>query len=110
MLQESMSIPGYLVAVKSLIPGSTASDRQELLEESAVMAQFHSPYVVQLIGVVTVGKPLLVVLEFMEKGDLKGYIEKHDIDEETKVSLFCANGVISGAYPFCFVSTAPLCR
>ena len=85
LLQESPSIPGFLVAVKSLIPGSTASDRQELLEEAAVMAQFGSPFVVQLIGVVTIGKPLYVVLEFMELGDLKGYLEKNDVDEVSKM-------------------------
>jgi hypothetical protein len=59
------------------------------------MAQFNSPYVVQLVGVVTVGKPLYVILEFMEHGDLKGYLEKNYIDEETKL-LFagdCAEGL-----------------
>lgn len=96
ILQESPSIPGFLVAVKSLIPNSTASDRQELLEEAAVMAQFHSPFVVQLIGVITIGKPLLVVVEYMEMGDLKGYLEKNAIDDETKVMF--AGDVAEGLF------------
>ncbi len=86
MLQESPIIPGFLVAVKSLHVMASSNDKSELLEEAAVMAQFGHPNVVQLIGVVTVGTPVLVVVEFMEHGDLKGYLEKHEVDELTKVS------------------------
>ena len=61
------------------------ADRQELLEEAAVMAQFESPFVVQLVGVITVGNPVYVVLEFMEYGALKSYLEKHDVSNEEKL-------------------------
>ena len=85
IMREVASMPGYLVAVKSLHSSAGGSDRQELLEEAAIMAQFSHKNVVSLVGVVTVGKPLLVVLEFMEHGSLKGYLEKNDVDEKTKV-------------------------
>eukprot|EP00049_Salpingoeca_infusionum_P012931 m.240367 g.240367 ORF g.240367 m.240367 type:complete len:1931 (+) comp15309_c2_seq1:504-6296(+) len=85
MLTENPALPGYLVGVKSLHNKASLADRQELLEESAVMAQLVNPHIVQLIGVVTVGKPLLVLVEFMEYGDLKGYVEKHTIDEDMRV-------------------------
>jgi len=96
ILKESAAVPGYLVAVKSLLPTSASSDRKELLEESAVMAQFAHPNVTQLIGVCTVGKQLLVVLEYCENGSLKYYLEKHpEIDEATRLlfALDCCNGL-----------------
>eukprot|EP00043_Microstomoeca_roanoka_P011984 m.113312 g.113312 ORF g.113312 m.113312 type:complete len:2350 (-) comp15356_c3_seq1:622-7671(-) len=85
MLKEHASIPGYLVAVKSLHNNDSLADRQELLEEAAVMAQFESPHVVELVGVITVGKPVYVITEFMEHGSLKSYLENNDIALETQV-------------------------
>eukprot|EP00049_Salpingoeca_infusionum_P016616 m.341810 g.341810 ORF g.341810 m.341810 type:complete len:2215 (+) comp16115_c0_seq9:108-6752(+) len=78
MLKEIPNRPGFLTAVKSLNSRSNA-DRMELLEEAAVMAQLVHPHIVELIGVVTIGNPALVVLEFMEYGALKSYLEKNDI-------------------------------
>ncbi|EGD79003.1 TK/RTKC protein kinase [Salpingoeca rosetta] len=88
-------IPGYLVACKSLHAKATASERIELMEEAAVVAQFDHPNVLQLIGVVSVGKPVLVVLEFMEYGSLRSYVQDNDVDEATRL-LFagdCAEGL-----------------
>eukprot|EP00055_Hartaetosiga_balthica_P017917 m.125036 g.125036 ORF g.125036 m.125036 type:complete len:2563 (+) comp9427_c1_seq8:916-8604(+) len=85
ILQENPVVPGYLTAVKSTLEKATLADRQELMEEAAVMAQFDNDYIVKLIGVVTVGQPALVVLEFMEYGALKPYLEEHDVSEEQKI-------------------------
>eukprot|EP00043_Microstomoeca_roanoka_P011985 m.113350 g.113350 ORF g.113350 m.113350 type:complete len:2370 (-) comp15356_c3_seq2:346-7455(-) len=85
MLKEHASIPGYLVAVKSLHNNDSLADRQELLEEAAVMAQFDNPHVVELVGVVTIGKPVYVIVEFMEHGSLKSYLENNEVPLETKV-------------------------
>ncbi|EGD73426.1 TK/RTKC protein kinase [Salpingoeca rosetta] len=85
MLKEHANIPGYLVAVKSLHEDASLADRQELLEEAAVTAQFTSPHVVELVGVVTVGNPVYVVVEFMEHGALKSYLEKNDVPEEKRL-------------------------
>ena len=60
---EERPNPGFLVAVKSLHEQANGTDKQELLEEAAVMTQFDHPNVVKLIGAVTAGKPLWVVLE-----------------------------------------------
>jgi hypothetical protein len=49
---------------------SPDADRSALLQEAAIMAQFNHEHVVSLIGVVTVGDPMLVVMEFCEKGAL----------------------------------------
>ena len=62
-LSETPNIPGYLVAMKSL-HRSAGLEATELLEEAAIMAQFECKYLVSLIGVVTAGSPILVILEY----------------------------------------------
>lgn len=53
------------------------------------MVQLDHPNVVKLVGVVTVGEPLLVVLEYCEKGSLKSYLENNpDVSESQKIR-FC---------------------
>jgi serine/threonine protein kinase len=97
LLEENKMIPAYLVAVKSLHERSSGADRQELLEEAAVMAQFEHANVVRLVGVVTVGKPMLVVLEFMEHGSLKAYLGEHGdsvlAEQKAIFALDCAAGL-----------------
>ena len=95
MLKEHANIPGYLVAVKSLHEKGTLADKQELLEEAAVMAQFVNPHVVELVGVVTVGNPIYVIVEYMEHGSLKGYLEKNDVPVDQRVMWAgdCAEGL-----------------
>lgn len=44
------------------------------------MKAFHTPHVVQLLGVVSKGDPPLVVMELMAMGDLKGYLRAHRPD------------------------------
>ena len=56
---HALGIPGYLVACKQLL-STRNEERASLLEEAVVMAQFNSPHCVRLIGVVTVGNPVLV--------------------------------------------------
>ncbi|EGD82080.1 TK/RTKC protein kinase [Salpingoeca rosetta] len=95
LLNDIPGAPAYLVAVKSLHDNATGADRQELLEEAAVMAQFIHPNVVALVGVVTLGDPLLVILEYMENGSLKGYLESHDTPAHRKIQFIadCASGL-----------------
>lgn len=38
------------------------------------MAQFHHEHVLQLVGVVTVGLPALLVVEYCQKGSLRAYL------------------------------------
>ena len=46
------------LAVKTLKPGSSESDRVRFLQEAAIMGQFNHPHVVKLYGVVTVEDPV----------------------------------------------------
>ena len=57
--QQSLGIPGYLVACKQLL-STRNEDRVSLLEEAVVMAQFSNAHCVHLIGVVTIGNPVMV--------------------------------------------------
>lgn len=50
------------------------------------MAQMDHPNVVSLIGVVTRGRPLYVVLEHMRNGSLKSYLENKDYTPEQQVT------------------------
>ena len=65
ILDESRSggVPGYLVACKSVIdPASEGA--KDLLQEAVVMANVDHPNLVSLIGVITSGVPLLLVVAF----------------------------------------------
>jgi hypothetical protein len=72
ILDESSTggVPGYLVACKSVVDGS-GEGANDLLQEALVMAQVGShPNLVSLIGVVTSGLPLLLVVSYCERGSL----------------------------------------
>lgn len=72
---NSSVIPEFPVAVKTLHEGYSSDERTELLKEATITAQFEHENVVGLIGVVTSGDPLLLVLQFCEKGALKSLLE-----------------------------------
>ena len=94
LLDEIPGTPGYIVAVKSLRAGIDA-ERGPMLQEAALMAQFEHAHVVRLVGVVTLGDPLLVVLEYCEYGALKSYLEKTEVAGTTQCRLAadCADGM-----------------
>jgi len=58
------------VAVKTLNSKCSESDRVKFLREAAIMGQFQHNNVVQLHGVVTEEQNMMIVLEYMLKGDL----------------------------------------
>ena len=49
------------VAVKMLQPNPTGEDTVRFLQEAAIMGQFRHPNIVQLMGVVTVDKPVSTI-------------------------------------------------
>ena len=64
------------VAVKTLNSQCSESDRIKFLREAAIMGQFKHDNVVQLHGVVTEEENMMIVLEFMPKGDLQEFLIK----------------------------------
>ena len=85
------------VAVKELHDGpDSSSGRDQLLAEATLMAQFENDNVVSLIGVVTIGNPLWVVIEFCEKGALDEFLQNFDTNlaQQLKFSSDCAKGMM----------------
>ena len=62
------------VAVKTLNSQCSESDRVKFLREAAIMGQFVHENVVQLHGVVTEEENMMIVLEYMSKGDLREFL------------------------------------
>uniref|UniRef100_A0A8D0A0A7 Ephrin type-A receptor 7 n=1 Tax=Sander lucioperca TaxID=283035 RepID=A0A8D0A0A7_SANLU len=97
-----LKLPGkrdVSVAIKTLKVGYTEKQRRDFLCEASIMGQFDHPNVVHLEGVVTrgnptrmhqliiffivhlfcsPGKPVMIVIEYMENGSLDGFLRKHD--------------------------------
>ena len=65
------SVDPIPVAVKTLNSKCSESDRVKFLREAAIMGQFQHNNVVQLHGVVTEEENMMIVLEYMSKGDLR---------------------------------------
>ena len=64
------------VAVKTLNSQCSESDRVKFLREAAIMGQFVHNNVVQLHGVLTEEENMMIVLEYMPKGDLQNHLLK----------------------------------
>ncbi|XP_040919879.1 ephrin type-A receptor 7 isoform X2 [Toxotes jaculatrix] len=76
-----LKLPGkrdVSVAIKTLKVGYTEKQRRDFLCEASIMGQFDHPNVVHLEGVVTRGKPVMIVIEYMENGSLDAFLRKHD--------------------------------
>lgn len=63
------------VAVKELHSNATEEDQVRFLREAAISGQFNGhPNIVLLYGVVTIGTPTMIVLEFLSNGNLRDYL------------------------------------
>ena len=61
------------VAIKTLNSGTSDKDRVRFLQEAAIMCQFDHENVIKLYGVVTEA-PIMIVLEYMSRGDLRNLL------------------------------------
>jgi insulin receptor len=64
-------------AIKTVNESATDKERISFLNEASVMKQFDTSHVVHLLGVVSQGQPIFVIMELMANGDLKGYLRSH---------------------------------
>ena len=71
------------VAVKQLKAGTMSTAK--FLDEAEIMKNLQHPKIVQLLAIVSRGEPLMIITEFMDKGDLRNYLvgeESPYIEEE----------------------------
>jgi len=70
--------PEYMVAAKTVIDAANnAEGSAELVAEAAVMMQvIGHPNLVSIIGVITTGDPLVLVLQLCEHGSVLSYLKK----------------------------------
>ncbi|XP_065899443.1 uncharacterized protein [Dysidea avara] len=62
------------VAVKMLHDGATKMDRIKLLKEAAIIEQFSHANIVKLCGVVINEDPVMILLEYLSKGNLSNFL------------------------------------
>jgi serine/threonine protein kinase len=73
---EENGIPEFAVAIKVLKDQPTREEREELMKEATVSAQFTHDNIVMCVGVVTAGTPVMLVLQLCDKGSLHGLLKK----------------------------------
>jgi serine/threonine protein kinase len=74
-------VPGYLVACKSVTDPS-GDGAKDLLQEATIMAQVGiNANLVSLIGVVTSGTPLLLIIALCEHGSLQSQLKKRPLGD-----------------------------
>jgi serine/threonine protein kinase len=67
--------------------GTNTEERLELMKEATVTAQFQNPHVVMIIGVVTVGNPLMLVIQLCENGSLNSFLKEEKRSPQLKVTF-----------------------
>ncbi|OTF72282.1 insulin-like receptor [Euroglyphus maynei] len=81
---DNFSLPSIRVAIKQLKDSSggcfngstTIINKEKFIQEAKFMKTFNSNFLVKLLGVSTVDEPILVVMEYMENGDLKRFLRQ----------------------------------
>ena len=61
------------VAMKTLNADASDDDKLRFLQEAAIMCQFDHENVIKLYGIVTEA-PVMIVLEYMSRGDLYSFL------------------------------------
>lgn len=64
-----------IVAVKMLKSSASSEVKENFSREAVLMSKFNNINVIKLCGVCFVGRPLCLLLEFMEKGDLQEFLQ-----------------------------------
>ncbi|XP_040190512.1 insulin receptor-related protein-like isoform X2 [Rana temporaria] len=79
--------PMTRVALKTINELASVREKIEFLNEASVMKGFLCHHVVRLLGVVSQGRPALVIMELMTRGDLKSYLRSMRPEEENNQNL-----------------------
>ncbi|CCD69233.1 Discoidin domain-containing receptor tyrosine kinase B [Caenorhabditis elegans] len=85
------------VAVKKL-HGISQADEFSFHREIRVLGSLKHPNVVEVVGVCTIQKPILCIMEYMENGDLKSYILKNPTIQTSQCISICTQLAAGLAY------------
>jgi len=66
------------VAVKVLKEGANDQTKKDFFREAALMHEFNHQNILKLLGVCIEQEPFCMLFEYMEFGDLNGYLRKHN--------------------------------
>eukprot|EP00054_Salpingoeca_dolichothecata_P031203 m.261672 g.261672 ORF g.261672 m.261672 type:complete len:2411 (+) comp26784_c0_seq7:205-7437(+) len=79
----------FLVAIKSLRKAPGQAEQDDFLLEGWMMNRFNHPNLLNLIGVVTKGEPLLLVVEFAEHKSLLDFLQKYTSESKPLDKEIC---------------------
>ena len=68
--------PSTLVAIKVLKEGSNKDAKNDFIKEAVHMNQFDHPNILKLLGVCFDKEPLCLIFEYMDLGDLNGFLRR----------------------------------
>jgi serine/threonine protein kinase len=81
-----------------MVRDPSSGDHLSLLRQAAVMGQFSHPSIVNLYGVVSIGKPTMLVMELMKGGQLDTFLDTLDKTEDHKdLFLSFSSQLVDGA-------------
>ncbi|XP_043573828.1 ephrin type-A receptor 7-like isoform X3 [Chiloscyllium plagiosum] len=66
------------VAIKTLKVGCSEKQKRTFLTEASIMGQFDHSNIIRLEGVITRGKPMMIVIEYMGNAVLDSFLRKHE--------------------------------
>lgn len=66
------------VAIKVLKEGASDQTKKDFFREAALMHEFNHPNILKLLGVCIEQEPFCMLFQYMEHGDLNGYLRKHN--------------------------------
>ncbi|XP_053305983.1 ephrin type-B receptor 5-like, partial [Spea bombifrons] len=84
------------VCIRTLRSGSGDKERAEFLSEASIMGQFEHPNVVRLEGAVTRSRPIMILTEHMEHGELDAYLRQYEGGLSALQMVSMLRGVASG--------------
>lgn len=87
-VHEGILQPDNIRCAVKTVSAVCEEDNMLFLKEATLMKEFHKAHhIVKLIGVVSKGSPVYVIMELMELGDLKSFLLRHgeELCDENKV-------------------------
>ena len=88
VLKSDVTAPEYFVAVKlPLDATNTRKHNSTLLQEAMVMVGLTHPHIVHLIGAVTKGDPMMVIVEYCEIGSLSRFLRNSEVEYPRQACL-----------------------